>query len=514
MDWRYAGLALAGLLLCLLIFYHETVAAVLAMWNQLQTGEFAHGYLVLIISGYLVFNKRKQLAALSPCENSPALIALAACSLLWLVATVADVQMIQALAVLLLLMAIIWTVTGSGIARQLMLPVLFLGFAIPVWSPFSPLLQELTADAVFWLTRAAGVPAMRLDNLIVLPSGSLSIEEACSGLRYLLAALTLGVLYAYLNYQATGSRLLVVVIAALAAIAGNIIRVFIVVYLAYSSDMQHPWVSDHLALGWWVFAAVMLLLLAIDILLIRRRGYRPDLGPPIVSSAVGQPCPHGGMHRAGVLLLAAVLLVSGPVIASLFEGQVNTRRVVVIKLPPGAQGWSGPSMTADSWMPQFHGAVSSKQAYHKDGHTVWFYVGSYPVQTQGRELISDLNSIADRPEWQLQYAHGRVIENGDRRLLEQRMTSATGEQRLVWYWYRVAGVPTSSRYMAKLLQVYGFLLGQPDASLLAVATEINGDEQDSRQQLKDFILAVGQSLQMPGITEFSMEQVRNNESHN
>jgi len=468
----------------------------------LQLGEFAHGYLVLAIRLYLVFIKRKILAAHRPCENSLALIAVASSSLLWLVATVVDVQMVQEIALLLLLMFVIWTVTGSRIARQLLLPVLFLVFAISVWSPLAPLLQELTADVVFWLTRAAGVPAMRQDHLIVLPAGRLRIEEACSGLRYLLAALTLGVLYAYLNFQDTWSRILVVVVAGIAAVVSNIIRVFIVIYLAYRSDMQHPWVSDHLAFGWWLFGGVLLVLMVIDIALSRRRSSRTDTVPAVVVPDAGQRCTHGSLYRAGVLLLAAALVVSGPVIASLFERQAGTAETVRIELPAGAQGWSGPVTTVDSWMPRFHGAVSSKQAYRKQGHTVLLYVGNYTVQRQGSELISDLNSIADPSQWRLQYAHGRPIVNGEQKMLEQHMVSVAGQQRLVWYWYRVAGVPTTNRYMAKLLQVYGLVISRPEASLIAVATDIEGDVQDSRQQLKDFIVAFDRSLQIEGVSAY------------
>ena len=493
-DWRYASLALGSLLILVMVFYRQTVANILTKWNQLQLGEFAHGYLVLAISLYLVFSKRKQLSALRPCENPLALIALAASSLLWLVATLVDVQMVQEFALLLVLMFVIWTVTGSRIARQLLLPVLFLGFAISIWSPLSPLLQQLTADVVFWLTRAAGVPAMRLDYRIVLPAGSLSIEEACSGLRYLLAALTLSVLYAYLNYQDTRARILVVVIAAVAAVTSNIVRVFIVVYLAYRSDMQHPWVSDHLAFGWWLFGGMLLLLMAIDILLSRRRLTRSGVILPVVTAEAGQACSHGGLYRGGVLLLAAMLVVSGPVIASLLERQANTGQTIKIELPAGIQGWSGPMVTADSWQPRFHGAVSSKQAYHKNGRTVLLFMARYAAQSQGRELVSDLNSVADQSMWQLQYAHARVIEDGDQTLLEQRMRTATGQQRLVWYWYRVAGVPTTNRYMAKLLQVYGLLVADPEAALVAVATDIEGDLQDARQQLSDFIMTFERSL--------------------
>jgi exosortase A len=485
-DWRYASLSLAGLLLLVLVFYHETVANVLAKWNQLQHGEYAHGYLVLAISLYLVYMKRKQLAALQPCGNFLALIAVAMSSLLWLVATVVDVQMVQALALLLLLMSVIWTITGNSIARQLLLPVFFLGFALPVWSPLSPLLQELTADVVFWLTRAVGVPAMRLDNLIVLPAGRLSIEEACSGLRYLLAALTLGVLYGWLNYPGTGARILVVAIAAVAAVVSNIVRVFIVVYLAYTTDMQHPWVSDHLAFGWWLFGGMVVLLIVIDTVWSRYTEPRPDANPVPIASVTEQTCAHGGLYRTGLLVLAAALVLSGPVAGGLLEQQRSSGVARDIELPGGMQGWSGPVATTDSWMPRFHGAVTRIQAYHKDDYTVLLYIGSYSEQSQGRELISDLNSIADESLWKLQYAHGHPIMQGEDKVLEQRMRSVDGQQRLVWYWYRVAGVSTSSEYMAKLLQVYGLLAGRPEAAVIAVATDIRGDEQDSRQQLNDF----------------------------
>ena len=486
-DWRHAGLSLTVLLLLVLVCYHETVANVLAKWNQLQHGEYAHGYLVLAISLYLVFMKREQLAVLRPCGSSPALIAVAVSSLLWLVAAVVDVQMVQALALLMLLMSVIWAVTGNRIARQLLLPVFFLGFALPVWSPLSPLLQELTADVVFWLARGAGVPAMRLDNLIVLPAGSLSIEEACSGLRYLLAALTLGVLYGWLNYRGTRARILVVVIAAVAAVVSNILRVFIVVYLAYTTDMQHPWVSDHLAFGWWLFGGMVVLLIVVDTLVSRYMASRPEVNPRPVTSVAEQACAHGRLQRAAVLMLTAVLVLSGPVIASLLEQQAQTGAVVATGLPAGNQGWSGPVATTDDWMPQYHGAIVRKQAYHRNGHTVLLYIGDYPVQSQGSELISDLNSIADQSLWRLQYAHGRPIAQGERKILEQHMMSTTGQQRLVWYWYRVAGVSTSNRYMAKLLQLYGLVLGRPEAAVLAVATDIDASMQDSRQQLKEFI---------------------------
>jgi EpsI family protein len=258
--------------------------------------------------------------------------------------------------------------------------------------------------------------------------------------------------------------------------------------------MQHPWVSDHLAFGWWLFGGMLLVLMAIDVTLSRRRPSRTGVIPTLVTADTGQTCSHGSLYRSAVLLLAAMLVISGPVLASLLDRQANTGQAVRIEWPAGIQGWSGPVETADSWEPRFHGAVSGKRAYQKNDHTVLLFLARYPVQHQGRELVSDLNRIANQPVWQLQYAHGRMLEDEGRTFQEQRMRSATGRQRLVWYWYRVAGVSTSNRYMAKLLQVYGLLVGEPEAALVAVAADVDGNPQDTRQQLQDFIMTTVRSL--------------------
>jgi exosortase A len=485
-DWRYSGAVLAGLLLLVVVLYHATVQDVLEKWGQSVEGEYAHGYLVLAISVYMIFVSRHRLAVLNPCENAAGLFTVAAAGLLWLVARVVDVQMVQALAVVLLMLSVIWTITGNRVTRQLLLPVLFLCFAIPIWSALSPLLQELTADTVFWLTRAAGVPAMRHEQMIVVPAGTLSIEEACSGLRYLLAALTLGVLYAWLNYQGTRARLLVVVVAAGAAILSNVIRVFIVVYLAYITDMQHPWVSDHLAFGWWLFGGMLVLLLAIDVLLSRHSA--PQAVPGSSTQPANSPaCGHGRGTRVVIALLAAALIATGPVLAAMLEHQDDTAQKIKVELPAGRQGWAGPGPGIDGWMPRYHGAITSRQAYQKDGRTLLLYRGDYPSQSQGSELISDLNTIADESLWRLGPAHSREVDGGQWRVLEQQITSITGEQKLVWYWYRVAGISTINRYAAKLLQVYGLLRGRPDATIMAVAADVDVEIQEARQRLQDFV---------------------------
>ena len=73
-GWRMAGFSLSVLLLMLLLLYHETVLYLVGLWNQLVSGEYGHGYLILAVSAYLVLSKRRDLSTLTPCPYFPALL--------------------------------------------------------------------------------------------------------------------------------------------------------------------------------------------------------------------------------------------------------------------------------------------------------------------------------------------------------------------------------------------------------------------------------------------------------
>ena len=390
-GWRGAGVAVFSLLLVVLVLYRDTVLYLAGIWNQWKTGEYAHGYLVLIISLYLVYRQRRVLASLTPCPSVTALPAIAAAALLWLAASLVDVLSLQSVALLLVILSLIWAVLGPRITRHLILPVLFIGFALPVWSPLAVVLQEVTTDVVFWLARLGGVPVMREEHVLILPYGRLSIEQACSGLRYLLAALTLGVLYANLNYSRLRTQVLVVLVAAGAAILANILRVFIVVYLAYVTRMQHPLVSDHLSLGWMLFGGLVFLLLLLDLGVLRSRA---GAGTTDEVSASAGTCKYGPARRSLLFVASLLLIISAPALAWWVQQPLPAARETRLVFPSAMQEWSGPSETRDSWMPRYHGAIAALRTYHRDGDEVYLYIGYYPRQSQGRELINELNRIA------------------------------------------------------------------------------------------------------------------------
>ena len=493
-EWLYVGSSAGIVLMLLLLMYQQTVMYLIGLWNKIEIGEYAHGYVVLVISGYLLFDSRQKLINQMPRAEYRAIALVVTMSMVWLLAALVDVQVLQAASLLLLIFASLWTVLGNQIMKVIAFPILFISFAIPVWSPLSPLLQDITADVVYSVIRLLAVPAARQDNVIVLPAGNLSIEEACSGLRYLLAALTLGTLYAYMYYSGWRSRLTVVIVSAGAAVLSNIIRVFVVVYLGYATDMQHPLVNDHLSLGWYLFAGMVVILMLVDAKA-NKTGTVSAINKPKVGREARAINSKNRLANQAILLVVVCLMASA---APIIQNKVNHRDVdesmiAVPELPEEANGWLITRPDNDNWMPEYHGAVNLKQYYIKNGNKVALYVGYYPYQKQGKELINELNHISARERWHTVYPKARVRNIGSQKILEQLLENNEKKQRLVWYWYNVAGMVTTNKYEAKILQIIGLIAGNDWAYIGAVSVE-NDDIGISRDMVKNFTESVDDSM--------------------
>ncbi len=489
-GWRFVGYSVFVLLIMLILMYRDTVLYLIGLWNDLENGEYGHGYLILSISVYLIVRNRRTLSALTPCPSYLGLVAVLVASLLWSSVVLVDVLKLQPVGLLLLILAIVWAMLGNKVTRTLLFPMLFIGFAIPIWFPLNPVLQELSADVVFWFIRVLGIPAFRQDNEIVLPAGSLSVTEACSGLRYLLPGLALGALYGYLNYATLMARFIVLLIAASASILVNIVRVVIIVYLGYATDMQHPFIEDHLVLGWYLFGGMVVVLLVADILLSRYCRPSETGNAERKCNALTVSCDKGMLQQMSIFVAIAVLLSTGPVVVYwVNHHQSSENTLAELVLPSGSGDWKGPIESNSDWMPDYRGAIARKQSYHKGDKRLDLYIGYYQAQKQSKELIYYANRIGNPEFWHSRNPKGTLIQINDHKVLEQLLEKEDGEKILVWYWYRVAGQYITNSYQAKVFQVLGLITGNPQAYVMAVA--VNGGEiPEARKILGDFVSAM------------------------
>ena len=488
--WRYAGISIAALMLLTFLLYQQTVIYLIKLWSQVGVGNYAHGYLVLMISVYLVYYNRKRLMLLTPHPEYRAVVAVALTVTLWMIAVLVDVEMLQTVGLLLMLLSLTWLMLGTPVTKVLAFPILFISFGIPIWFPLSPLLQELTADIVFAAIRALSVPALRIENMIALPAGNLFIDEGCGGLNYFLAALTLATIYAYLNYQDLRSRLTVVLITVLAAVFVNILRVFVVVYLGYSTDMEHSLIEDHLGFGWTLFGVLILVLLAIDVKLHNLRQKKSVQHIAENRTSVLAPATRDKYSAQFVVatLVAATLVSAGPAFMSWSNSQTELNSDTELVLPViNIDGWHITDTGYDNWKPDYRGAITQQLTYeNSQAEQIYLYLGLYISQRQGEELINDLNRISDEKSWQSQYQRAQEQENNGRQVYEQLLVHNDGTQRLVWYWYHVAERDTINKYHAKALQVLGLIKGVRQAGVIAIAANLETDPETTRKKLERF----------------------------
>lgn len=130
-------------------------------------------------------------------------------------------------------LAIGWLTGGRARLKVFLFPALFMLVGIP-WPTFLetavayPLMPVVTQWAVGVL-HLLGYPATAAGTTITLPNCTVGVEEACSGLRSLQTALMLGVAAGELTRLGAWGRVALLVVAFVMAVAGNQVRVLMLV---------------------------------------------------------------------------------------------------------------------------------------------------------------------------------------------------------------------------------------------------------------------------------------------
>ena len=107
-----------------------------------------------------------------------------------------------------------------------------------------------------------GIPVLRSGNLLELPSQTLNVAEACSGIRSMLALAFLALVYAYFREDRRWVRGLLFLCSVPIAIGANAIRVAVTGVL---SQMNNEWATGvyHEAEGYVVFAIALAALIGV-----------------------------------------------------------------------------------------------------------------------------------------------------------------------------------------------------------------------------------------------------------
>jgi exosortase A len=483
--WRVTLVACVAVFAGLLAVFWPTVQGMVHIWYNFET--YTHGFLILPISLWLVWRKRAHLAAFTP-QPAPFFLLLVGGGLLvWGLARLTGVLVAEQAAFVGIVIGAIASLLGWQVARFLAFPLLFLFFAVPMGEDLIPPMMEFTATFTVEALRLTGIPVYREGLWFSLPSGNWSVVEACSGVRYLIASVTLGVMYAYITYHTLWKRLLFIAMSAIVPIIANGLRAYMIVMIGHLSEMEYATGVDHLLYGWVFFGVVMFILFWIGSIWQEHEPPPRFVPPPrtLSSAAVGL--------RVAVIAGLVVAASAGTLAAVQQAEAVQIEMAGPLAAPAGGDGWErlgAPTLWTPEHQPTPH-TIAAR--YAQDDLEVQLFVVLFPQQRQGSEAINQANRIAVELVRRIGLGADEVVM-GQAQVKVNRYRAIVADEagtheHLVWQWYRVAGHSLTNRYAGKAHEALARLYpGRTDGAWIAVTTPADSlDQQAAEQALADFV---------------------------
>ncbi len=230
----------------------------------LSDSYYSHGFLVPLISLFLVWRLRMRLVSL-PSQPVPlAVLLLAACLALAAECIWRQAYFVACLAFVGCLGATALYLRGWAWARLLAFPFGYLLFMVPL--PFvndlAIELQVVASTLAAALAGIVGVPVQQQGAAVSIPGASFVVGLACSGLNSLIALLVLGALLAYLLHASSWAKLALLLLVVPIAVLANEVRIASLLWVAQHFGNEAGIAYHDLAAGYlsWTLTLVLMAL--------------------------------------------------------------------------------------------------------------------------------------------------------------------------------------------------------------------------------------------------------------
>lgn len=451
LAWRRHGTALGIAALCIVTLFGQDSVDLARIWWTSTT--FGHCLFIAPVIGWLVWQRRRDLAALTPVAWLPGLAIVAVGGTGWLLGAAAGVALARHLGLVMMLQGLVVTLLGPNVSRGLAFPLAYGFFLVPFGQSLEGPLQGVTVAMTMKLLDLAGVPASVDGVLITIPNGYFEVAEACSGAKFVIAMIAYGALVANVAYVSWWRRAAFMAMALVVPVIANGIRAFGTIYAAHLTSVEAATGFDHIVYGWVFFGMVMAAVIAIG-----WHWFDRDPDAPWFDPARLQAMPR---HRVEPLLAAmlTLTLASG---FPLWAWAIDQRTATLpdrIALPQVA-GWRlDPRGGGAAWVPNYPTADHFLIGRYVDdsGASIDLAIAVYAGQREGRELVAfGIGPLRENDRW-VRIGGLPDIAGGS----TMRITAPGPVERIVASWYRVGQVVTGSEARVKLETLKTKLFGGP-----------------------------------------------------
>ncbi|MBX7481154.1 exosortase A [Qipengyuania qiaonensis] len=230
-------------------------------WWNIDT--YSHILLIPPIVAWLVWIKRDELVKVEPGGWGPGLIWMGLGLAVWYGGRIADVNLVAQAGTIALFQGSVLAILGLRVSLILAFPLAYVIFLVPFGDEVIPQLQYVTAEMATAFTRWSGIETVADGIHIDTPAGLFIVAEECSGVKFLIAMVALGVLVAHSCFASWNRRFWFMLACVVVPILANGIRAWATIFIAQYVGAEAAGSFDHIVYGWVFFGIVIALVLGV-----------------------------------------------------------------------------------------------------------------------------------------------------------------------------------------------------------------------------------------------------------
>jgi exosortase D (VPLPA-CTERM-specific) len=501
---------LIGMVLLLTGLYWKIVPPMVQQWYQDEN--YSHGFIVPLVAGYFLCSCWDELKDTPVTRWNAGLIVILFGLVQLLVGWLGTEYFSMRSSLIVILAGTVLYLFGIGVFRIVLLPIAYLFLMIPI--PYIiydaaafPLKIFVTKVSVLTL-KTIGIVVMREGNVIMFPTLTLEVADACSGIRSLISLLALAVAYAFFLRISPWKRLILICAAVPIAVFTNAVRVIVTGILAQYWGTRAAEGFFHEFAGFVVFAVAMAMLISLGALLgrgkkktvdIRERESDSGLQAPALRQG-GEAC--GRKPMVGKFVCIFILLTAVALYLNLHKDLEVPINKTFDQFPRVVSGWR---MTQEFAMPDDIQKVLkasdtlTRRYVTAEGETVDLYIGYHGGGKESGEIHSPKQCLPGSGWFELSTMRRSLDVAGTKVNLVQAAYQKGESRQLFLYWFQVQDKSISDEYSLKIAEITNSIVNRRrDASFIRISIPFESDEQGAvatgERFVRDFMPALREFL--------------------
>ena len=447
-------------LLLMTAIYYDGLVFMVEQWSR---DEYSHGYLLPVISGYFMWQKKNELAEIGFKGSWLGVVVFCIGLLGFMIGELSTLFTVIQYSFLIALAGLLLSFMGWPAFRLILVPFCILFFTVPLpaflYNNLSSFLQLISSQLGVWVIRAFGISVFLEGNVIDLGQFKLQVVEACSGLRYLFPLMSLGFIAAYLYKDSFWKKAVVFLSTIPITVLMNSFRIGVIGVMVefWGQEMAEGFLHDFE--GWVVFMACTAVLVA-EMWLLSKIGKNSLPFSEVFAIDPPAAIPESGGLRGLILpktfYVAFVLLVTTVVVSQMLpeRSEIIPNRVSFEEFPMNIGGREGRKNELENiYLDALKLSDYILVDYvGKGDRPINFYVAYYNSQRKGVSAHSP-KSCLPGGGWRITQFDQKLIQDvtvAGVPLVVNRTVIEMGDMRqLVYYWFQQRGRIITNEYLVK-----------------------------------------------------------------